>query len=140
MDTQLETLALLTAAVNAPLRKELLGLALDSDTRDVAVALKDGKSVKARESVQQWLRSKGVAWDGQSSIGESVIAALRRHTLEGAFRNAAKKLNILSASAAWLTDDQLKNGTELIEGILNECCGYHRESDSRPGVEVHAGK
>ena len=41
-----------------------------------AKALKDGKSVAARDCVRDWLARQRVYWDGKSDIGEAIVQAL----------------------------------------------------------------
>ena len=137
MDSQLETLGLLAALLNAPLRKELSGLDLSDDAKRVSDALLAPKEAESLKVVSNWLRERGIRWDGKQKVADAIIESLKRHSLKGEFHRQFKRLQLLSASANWLPDEKLSRGIEIMKGFVDECSGDNREPHARPTTEAH---
>lgn len=131
MSLDLETVALIAAAVHKPLRARLDANDFHSSKASLVEAFKDGKRPENRQCVQRWLGSLGVDWDGKSDIGEAIIASLvdlkRRRRAQTALERAANKLRWPNLAGPQGIADATKLA-DIIQGIVsNEQRTNHRE-------------
>lgn len=132
MSVDLETLALIAAAVNRERRASLDANDFHPRRRLLIDALKDGKKPENRECVRQWLASLGVTWDGRGDIGTAIIESLsmdkRRRRAMTALSAAHLKLRCPALAGPGGVSEATKLA-ESIQGIVNELGGSHRKSD-----------
>ena len=106
-----EVFSLIAAMVDRGLRESLNILDFDGQERDVAEALRDGKSQQARTMVVRWLSRHGVAWDGESPIGPAIIQSLK----ESAEIDAARRrLHVLKMKLAY---PNVAGRTQALEAV-----------------------
>lgn len=122
MSLDLETLALIAAAVNRERRASLDANDFHPQRRILIDALKDGKKPENRECVRKWLASLGVNWDGKGDIGTAIIESLSTE------KRRRRAMTALSAAQMKLRNPALAgpNGVaeatklaETIQGIVS---------------------
>lgn len=133
MSLDLETLALIAAAVNRERRASLDAADFHPSKVSLVNALKDGKRPENRQCVQRWLGSLGVTWDGKEDIGTAIIASLSneksRQRAVSALGLAQRKLRYPALAGP----DGVAEATRLaesIKGIVSELSVHHRKPDS----------
>jgi len=133
MSLDLETLALIAAAVNKPLRERLDTNDFHPSKKHLIAALKDGVARESRQDIQKWLASLGVDWTGKTDIGEAVIASLmdnkKRRRAQTALESAAMKLRY-PALAGPRGVEEATRLAESIQGVISELGNAHRKPDS----------
>lgn len=131
MSLDLETLALIAAAVNKPLRASLDAADFHPSKKHLIAALKDGVARENRQSIQKWLASHGVDWTGKTDIGEAIIASLmdnkRRKRARAALEAAVIKLRYPALAGPQGVAEATKLA-DSIQGVISELSQHHRES------------
>lgn len=143
MSVDLETIALIAAAVSKPLRASIDASDFHPTQRALIDALNDGKTRDSREVVARWLSTLGVDWDGKSEIGAAIVASLRdwkrRKRAQTQLESALLKLKFPALAGARGVDSAVKLA-EILEGVQREFGSTDGAADARPGSEVHAGR
>lgn len=122
MSLDLETLALIAAAVNKPLRASLDANDFHPSKKHLIAALKDGVAREHRHSIRRWLLDLGVDWDGKTDIGPAIIASLmdnkKRRRAQTALEMAAAKLRY-PALAGPRGVEEATRLAESIQGVIS---------------------
>ena len=133
MSLDLETLALIAAAVNKPLRAILDANDFHPQKKSLVAALKDGVAREHRHSIKRWLTELGIDWDGKTDIGEAIIASLVENKKRSRALSALGMATLKLRCPALAGPEGVAQATKLadsIQGIVNECCGNYRKSGS----------
>jgi hypothetical protein len=77
MSVDLETLALIAAAVHKPLRASLDANDFHLSKNHLVEAFKDIKRPENRQAIKEWMATLGVDLDGQTDIGVAILSTLR---------------------------------------------------------------
>ena len=133
MSLDLETLALIAAAVNKPLRGSLDAAEFHPSKKSLVTALKDGVAREHRSSIKQWLAGLGIDWNGKTDIGEAIVASLmdnkKRRRAQTALEVAVMKLRYPALAGPRGVEEATKLA-ESIKGIVNERVVGNGKSDS----------
>ena len=120
MDSQLETLALIAAAVHRPLRERLDASQFNPAMQPLIEALKDGKTKASKDVVKRWLERFRVTWDGKTDIGTAIVEAFVQSVNRERLSSNLKRLQMrVRLGSNFLTDEQLKAASEALEGLFN---------------------
>lgn len=143
MSVDLETLALIAAAVSKPLRASIDASEFHPSQRVLIDALNDGKTRESREVVARWLATLGVDWDGKSEIGSAIVAThkerKRRRRAQTQLETALLKLKYPALAGAQGVESAV-NLAEVLEGVQREFGATDGKADSGSRPEVHAGR
>lgn len=133
MSVDLETLALIAAAVCKPLRASLDANDFHPSQRVLIESLNDGKTRESRDVVTRWLRSLGVEWDGKSEIGAAIVASLaereKRRRAQSKLERALMRLRYPMIAGSGGVDDAVKLAA-ILEGVKSELGESDRQRDS----------
>lgn len=133
MSTELETLALIAAAVSKELRARLDAADFHPSRRSLVDALKAEKGTENRQAVQRWLANLGVDWDGKTPIGEAILGSLvdlkKRQRAKTALDSLVVKLRYPALAGPQGTVEATKLA-EAIQGVISELGNSHRKPDS----------
>jgi hypothetical protein len=112
MDSQLEELALIAAAIHKPLRATLDANDFCIRNKLILAALKDGKSKESRKAVSEWLARLGVQWNESGPIGEAIIESFNAAT---ARKRAITKLQMAVMSLRYPNIAGVKTQAESLK-------------------------
>ena len=131
MSVDLETLALIAAAVNRERRANLDANDFHPQRRIFVDALKDGKKPENRDRVRQWLSGLGVTWDGKGDIGTAIIESLSTDKRRRRAMTALSAAQLKLRCPALAGPDGVAEATKLaesIQGIVSE----YRNANGKP--------
>lgn len=123
MSLDLETLALIAAAVNKPLRVSLDVNDFHPSKKSLVAALKDGVAREHRNSIKRWLTDQGIDWDGKTDIGESVVASLKELKRRRRARTALEAMVAKLRYPAIAGPRGVEEATRLAESIQGVISG-----------------
>lgn len=130
MSVDLETLALIAAAVSKPLRASIDANDFHPSQRVLIESLNDGKTRESRDVVSRWLRTLGVDWDGKSEIGAAIVASLaerkRRKRAQTQLESALMRLRFPNVAGV----ESAVKLAEVLEGYQRELSESDRKRDS----------
>lgn len=132
MSVDLETLALIAAAVCKPLRPSIDASDFHPSRRVLVDALNDGKTRESRDVVTRWLATLGVDWDGKSDIGAAIVASLkerkRRRRAQTQLESALMRLRFPAIAGQQGVESAVKLA-EVLEGMQREFSESDRQRD-----------
>lgn len=133
MSVDLETLALIAAAMCKPLRASIDANDFHPSQRVLIDSLNDGKTRESRDVVTRWLATLGVDWDGKSDIGAAIVASLvdrkKRRRAQTQLESALMRLRFPAIAGPLGVESAVKLA-EILEGMQREFSEPNRQRDS----------